>query len=425
VSGMQAHDMFGGIDAAQGVSRRSLLLAGVAAMAIGSFARDAAAQANAAISRFVYHAPQSALDDLKRRLLQTRWPERETVGDWSQGVPLDKLQALVAYWRDDYDWRRCEAMLNGFGQFRTEIDGLNFHFLHVRSPHENALPLLITHGWPGSVLEFHKIIAPLTDPTRYGGRAEDAFHVIAPSLPGFGFSDKPTERGWNDKRTARAWAELMRRLGYARYVAQGGDWGSFVTTRLAQMRPPGLIGIHLNFPLVLPDPTPMSKVTAEEEQALARVRILMDAGPGLHIRVHSLRPQLIGYALADSPVAQAAWIYQIFNDATGGTGDPESMLTRDEMLDDITLYWLTDSGASSARFYAENANAPLNPGRVEIPVGYSSFPNEFYRPPRAWADRVYPNIIHWGVLDRGGHFAALEQPALFVNELRTCFRSLR
>jgi epoxide hydrolase len=396
-----------------------------AAAALPGFARGAAAQTDA-VTPFTYHAPQAELDDLKRRLLQTRWPERETVEDWSQGVPLEKLQALVAYWRDQYDWRRCEAMLNGFGQFRTEIDGLNFHFLHMRSPHANALPLIITHGWPGSVLEFAKVMGPLTDPTKFGGRAEDAFHVVAPSLPGFGFSNKPRERGWNDKRTARAWATLMSRLGYTRYVAQGGDWGSFVTTRLAQMKPPGLLGIHLNFPLVLPDPLPTGSLTDEEKVALARVQILASKGSGLHIRVHALRPQLIGYALADSPAAQAAWIYNIFQDATDNKGgDPETALTRDEMLDEITLYWLTNSGASSARFYAENSDLPLNLGRVDLPVGYSSFPNEFYRPPRAWAERVYPNLIHWNRLDRGGHFAALEQPELFVNELRTCFRALR
>jgi pimeloyl-ACP methyl ester carboxylesterase len=258
---------------------------------------------DAAVTPFKYEAPQSALDDLKRRLEQTRWPERETVKDWSQGVPLAKLRALVEYWRTDYDWRRCEARLNGFAQYRTKIDGLNIHFLHVRSRHADALPIIVTHGWPGSVIEFFKIIDPLTNPPAHGGRAEDAFHVVAPSLPGFAFSDKPTERGWNNARIARAWAELMHRLGYRRYVAQGGDWGAFITTAMAQQRPAGLAGIHLNFPLMLPDPIPTHGLSAEEKAAVSRVRATLDGGPGVHMRVQSTRPQIIGYALADSPVA--------------------------------------------------------------------------------------------------------------------------
>ncbi len=410
------------------VSRRSMLrgLAATAAAATGLVrAGQVFANPDAAITPFQYRAPASALDDLKRRLAQTRWPDRGTVADWSQGVPIAKMKALVEYWRTGYDWRRCEARLNRFPQYRTEIDGLGIHFLHVRSRETNALPILITHGWPSSVIEFLKIIDPLTNPTAHGGRAADAFHVVAPSLPGFAFSDKPAERGWNNARIARAWAELVRRLGYSRYVAQGGDWGAFITTAMAQQRPAGLAGIHLNFPLMLPDPIPTQGLSADEQAAVAAVRALLDGGPGVHIRVQTARPQTVGYALADSPVGQAAWIYSIFRDATDNDGDPESALTRDEMLDEITLYWLTDTAASSARLYFENADVRFNAGVVELPVGYSVFPREIYRPPRRWAEKVYPNLIHWNELDRGGHFAAFEQPVLFTKELRDCFRSLR
>jgi epoxide hydrolase len=405
--------------------RRAVLQAGAAtAIAATGLGRVGSAFATPAITAFTYHAPQSALDDLRQRLAHARWPEREPVGDWSQGVPLAKLRALVDYWQTEYDWRRCEATLNGFDQYRTEIDGLDIHFLHVRSPHADALPLISTHGWPGSVIEFFKIIGPLTSPTAHGGPAQDAFHVVVPSLPGFGFSGKPAERGWNNARIARAWAELMRRLGYNRYVAQGGDWGAFVTTKMAQQRPAGLAGIHLNFPLVLPDPIPTSGLSADERRAVDAVQRFQREGSG-YLLLQATRPQTIGYALTDSPLGQAAWIYDIFWEATDNTGDPESVLTRDEMLDDITLYWLTGTAASSARLYFENATEPFNLGVVELPAGYSVFPREFYRPPRPWAERVYPNLIHWNELDRGGHFAALEQPALFTQELRDCFRSLR
>jgi epoxide hydrolase len=353
------------------VSRRSILrgLATTAAAATG-LARAGQVFANpAAITPFQYRAPASALDDLKRRLAQTRLPDRGTVADWSQGVPIAKMKALVEYWRTGYDWRRCEARLNGFPQYRTEIDGLGIHFLHVRSRETNALPILITHGWPGSVIEFFKIIEPLTNPTAHGGRAEDAFHVVAPSLPGFAFSDKPVQRGWNNSRIARAWAELVRRLGYSRYVAQGGDWGAFITTTMAQQRPAGLAGIHLNFPLMLPDPIPTQGLSADEQTAVAAVRTLLDGGPGVHIRVQTTRPQTVGYALADSPVGQAAWIYNIFQDATDNNGDPESVLTRDEILNEITLYWLTNTAASSARLYFENADVRFNAGIVETSCG--------------------------------------------------------
>jgi pimeloyl-ACP methyl ester carboxylesterase len=411
------------------LSRRSLLggLAAAVAAATG-LARGGRAFASAgpAITPFRYRASAGALDDLKRRLAQTRWPDPETVADWTQGVPITKMKALVEYWRTGYDWRRCEARLNGFAQFRTEIDGLTIHFLHVRSQQANALPILITHGWPGSVIEFFKIIDPLTNPTAHGGRAEDAFHVVAPSLPGFAFSGKPVDRGWNAARIARAWSELMRRLGYPRYVAQGGDWGSIVTTTLAQQRPAGLVGIHLNMPFVFPDPIPTAGLSAAEQRAVEAFRRFQTDGFGYFLQ-QSTRPQTVGYALADSPVGQAAWIYEKFHAWTDNNGDPESALTRDEMLDVITIYWLTDTAASSARIYFEHAGivGANNSGVVELPVGCSIFPREIVPAPRSWAERFFPRLIHWNELDRGGHFAAFEQPALFTKELRECFRSLR
>lgn len=377
------------------------------------------------ITPFIYHAPQSALDDLKQRLAQTRWPERETVSDWSQGVPLEKLRGLVEYWRTDYDWRRCEEALNRFPQYRTEIDGLGIHFIHVRSKHPNALPIILTHGWPSTVLLFRDVIGPLTDPTAHGGRAEDAFDVVVPSLPGFGFSDKPAERGWNAERTARAWAVLMARLGYKRYVAQGGDWGAYVTTAMAQQRPPGLVAIHLNFPQVIPDRIP-AKLSPEQKRAMDILNQFLTDGSG-YFRIQATRPQNIGYALVDSPAAQAAWIYEIFNSGTGNKGNPEDVLTRDQMLDEITLYWLTGTAASSARFYLEQAallGKRNNPGRVDLPVGCSVFPHDLPAP-RSWAKLVYPKLFYWNELDRGGHFAALEEPELFTQELRSCFRKIR
>jgi len=400
----------------------------VTAVAASGLTRVATTFANdgPSITPFTYHAPQSALDDLKRRLTNARWPERETVSDWSQGVPLEKLRALVEYWQTAYDWRRFETKLNGFAQYRTEIDGLNIHFLHVRSRHANALPIILTHGWPGSVIEFFKIIDPLTNPTAHGGRPEEAFHVVAPSLPGFAFSDKPTERGWNAARIARAWTELMRRLGYNRYAAQGGDWGSIVTTTLAQQRPAGLAGIHLNMPIVFPDPIPTTGLSPAEQRAIEKFKLFQSDGFGYFLE-QATRPQTIGYPLADSPIGQAAWIYEKFHDWTDNNGDPESALTRDEMLDNITLYWLTNTGPSSARIYFEQARlgAPTNSGRVDLPVGCSIFPREIVPAPRTWAERVFPKLIYWNELDRGGHFAAFEQPALFTKELRACFRSLR
>lgn len=378
-----------------------------------------------ALTPFQVAIPQAALDDLKRRLETARWPEHETEPGWTQGVPLDRLQRLVDYWRTGYDWRRFEAQINAFPQFRTEIDGLALHFLHVRSKHERALALVLSHGWPGSVIEFLKAIGPLTDPTAYGGRAEDAFHVVVPSLPGHGFSDRPSAPGWDAGRIARAWAELMRTLGYTRWVAQGGDWGAVITNTLALQKPAGLAAIHLNIPLAVPASPQMDGTTPAEREAMAALQRFVTDGWGYN-QLQAARPQTIGYALADSPVGLAAWIYEKFQAWTDNDGDPERALTRDEMLDDITLYWLTNTAASSARLYRENAGKfGMNQGIVDFPVGLSLFPKEIFRTPRSWADKVYPNIIHWNELDRGGHFAAFEQPKLFTEELRECFREVR
>jgi pimeloyl-ACP methyl ester carboxylesterase len=405
------------------LSRRTVLR-GAAAIVFTGLARVSWSAANPAVTSFTYRAPQVALDDLRQRLTHVRWPERETAEDWSQGVPLARLRALVEYWRTGYDWRRCEARLNSFEQYRTEVDGLKLHFIHVRSRHANALPLIITHGWPGSVIEFLKIIEPLTNPTEHGGKPEDAFHVVAPSLPGFGFSDKPAQRGWNAQRIAKAWAELMSRLGYDRYVAQGGDWGSVVTTEMGRQRPRGLAAIHLNMPLVVPHPIPSEGLSPDEQHAVDMYQRFLSDGFGYFL-LQATRPQTIGYALTDSPVGQAAWIYEKFHAWTDNDGNPEDALTRDEMLDNITLYWLTGTAASSARMYLENAGVTGGPPVIEIPVGCSIFPREIVPAPRRWAERVFPNLIHWNELDRGGHFAAFEQPALFTQELRSCFRSLR
>ena len=372
---------------------------------------------------FRISVPESDLEDLARRLRATRWPERETAEGWSQGVPLGRMQTLVEYWQTRYDWRRCERMLNDLGQYRTEIDGLWIHFLHVRSPHDHALPLLLTHGWPGSVIEFHKVIPLLTDPTAHGGRVDDAFHVIIPSLPGFGFSDKPTSTGWGIERIARAWTELMSRLGYDRWLAQGGDWGAAVTTMLGKQRPAGLWAIHLNLPVVVPPPVDKDDLTEDEKKALADIKEYGVHESG-YMRLQSTRPQTLGYALSDSPVAQAAWIYEKFAAWTDSGRNPEKVLTQDEMLDNIMLYWLSGTGASSARLYWESMK-DFRRVELDLPVGCSIFPRELYRVPKRWADRTYRDLLYWGEVGSGGHFAAFEQPRLFVDEIRACFRVLR
>jgi pimeloyl-ACP methyl ester carboxylesterase len=379
------------------------------------------------VTPFKVSVPQSAIDDLKRRLASTRWPERETVGDWSQGVPLQKAQALVAYWRDKYDWRRFETRINAFPQYRTQIDGVGIHFIHMRSPQQNALPLILTHGWPGSVVEFMEVIGPLSDPTRYGGRAEDAFHIVVPSLPGFAFSDKPVETGWDVNRIARAWATLMPRLGYERWVAQGGDWGAGVTHALAHQRPPGLIAAHVNWQFVFPEKLPENPTPAER-RAIDRAFWFANEQSG-YFREQATRPQTVGYPLADSAAGQALWIYEKFQAWTDNQGNPEDALAVDAMLDNISLYWFTDTAASAARIYWENTRAGFgglpSRGRIELPMAASVFPHEIFNPPKAWAEALWPNLFYWNEVDRGGHFAAFEQPKLFTEELRKAFRSRR
>jgi epoxide hydrolase len=405
-------------------SRRELLVAGAVAL-VPPFVTSRAQAEDSAIVPFTYRAKDEALADLQRRLDQARWPESETGTGWEQGPPLAQLQRLVGYWRNGYDWRKCESELNRWSPFKTTIDGLGIHFIHVRSRHPNALPIILTHGWPSTVLLFRSVIGPLTDPTAHGGSAADAFDVIIPSLPGFGFSDKPTSRGWNAVRTARAWAVLMQRLGYTRYIAQGGDWGAFVTTAMAQLRPPGLAAIHLNFAQTMPDELP-TDLLPDQKRVVETRKAWREKG-GAYFQLQGTRPQLAGYLLADSALAQAAWIYDIFDGGTGNTGDPEAVLSRDAMLDEITLYWLTNSAASSARFYLEQSNAlgnHNNPGRVDLPVAVSVFPHDLPAA-RSWATAVYPRLFYWHELDRGGHFASLEVPDLFTEELRLCFRSMR
>jgi pimeloyl-ACP methyl ester carboxylesterase len=376
-----------------------------------------------AITPFRIEATDAQLDDLRRRLQATRWAEPETVDDWSQGIPLAYLRDVCAYWAEKYDWRAREARLNAFPQFKTPIDGLGIHFLHVRSPHEDALPLVITHGWPGSVVEFHKVIGPLTDPTAHGGEASDAFHVVAPSLPGYGFSDKPTRTGWGVPKIAEAWAELMPRLGYDKYVAQGGDWGAMVTTAIGIQDPENCRGIHLNMPIAIPDPETMADLTESEQQALAAIQHYEQWDSG-YSKQQSTRPQSLGYGLVDSPAGQAGWILEKFWSWTDCDGHPENVLTRDELLDNVMLYWLEGNGASSARLYWESFRTP-SVDQVHVPTACSIFPKEILRTSRRWAEKRFTHLVHWNELAKGGHFAAFEQPETFVEEVRAGFRHAR
>lgn len=372
---------------------------------------------------FTVAIPDSEVDDLKQRLARTRWPTPETVPDWSQGVRLENTRSLIDYWEREYDWRRFESALNRFPQFLTEIDGLDIHFIHVRSKNPRAMPLILTHGWPGSIVEFLKLIGPLTDPVAFGGDVGDSFDVVVPSLPGFGFSQKPTETGWNVTRIATAWVELMKRLGYESWAAQGGDWGSVVTSVLGAMRPAGLLGIHLNSPYAFPAEIPET-LSTEEQYAVDTLALYTgDMGGANHLQ--GTKPETIGFALADSPAGQAAWIYDKFQSKTDNNGLAEDALSTDEMLDAISLYWYTNSAASSARIYWENKGGSMAGPRLTLPVAVTVFPRDIPLLPRSWIEATYTNLIHYGAADRGGHFAAFEQPEILTSEIRTGLRSLR
>jgi pimeloyl-ACP methyl ester carboxylesterase len=388
------------------------------------------------IRPFHLEIPEEQIDDLRRRIAATRWPSKELVPDRSQGVQLSTLQELAHYWVTDYDWRKAEAKLNALPQFTTAIDGVDIHFIHAKSPHENALPLIMTHGWPGSVIELLETVGPLTDPTAHGGQAEDAFHLVLPSLPGYGFSGEPTEVGWDFGRIARAWAELMSRLGYTRYVAQGGDLGAIVTDVMGRQAPEGLLGIHMNLLVTtLGAPVPPPGDTEEERAALDAINTFTTSGFGYFLE-QSTRPQTIGYALLDSPVALAAWLLDHDTDSyykisrAFVEGQPAGNLTRDNILDNVTLYWLTGTGAPAARPYWELGRAQAlaagqAPPEVSVPVGFTTFPGEIFQAPRSWVEKSYPNVSYFNKADKGGHFAAWEEPELFSTEVRAAFSSLR
>ena len=380
------------------------------------------------ITPFHIEIDDAVLTDLRERLARTRWPEREAVDDWSQGIPLAYLREVCEHWAGSYDWRARERLLNVVPQFRTSLHGggdepLGIHFLHARSPHPDAFPLVLTHGWPGSTVEFMKVIGPLTDPVAHGGDAADAFHVVAPSLPGFGFSDKPARTGWGVERIATAWDELMVRLGYERYGAQGGDWGSSVTTRIGAQNLGHCAGIHINMPIAGPSPDDMADLTEFEVQALGRFQHYQNQDSG-YSKQQSTRPQTVGYGLVDSPVGLAAWVLEKFWAWTDNDGYPDDAIHRDELLDNVMMYWLNGTGASSARLYWESFSG-FGGVVVDIPAGISQFPKEIFAASRRWADRAYTDIRHWNELDRGGHFAAFEEPDLLVDELRTFFRHVR
>lgn len=381
-----------------------------------------------AIEPLTVHAPQSALDELADRLSRTRWPDPGTVEDNSQGPQLARVRALAEHWQHRYDWRATEARINGWGSSRVEIDGLGIHFLHVRSPQADALPLLLTHGWPGSVLEFRDVIGPLSDPAAHGGDPADAFHLVIPALPGFGFSDKPTAPGWNVGRTAAGWVELMRRLGYGeRWAAQGGDWGAAVTTALGYMRPAGLVGVHLNMAMFQPSEAEIAEATPGEQTMLADARRYGERYSGYY-KLQSTRPQSVAFGLADSPVGLAAWIYALFQDVSDTGAEPEHVIPLDHLIDDTMLYWLPNAGPSSARFYWEGAQEvargmPTDP--MPTPAGISMFPGEQMRLSRRWAERRFAKLVFFGEADRGGHFAAMENPGTFADHVRATFRPLR
>ncbi|MBY5749864.1 epoxide hydrolase family protein [Rhizobium leguminosarum] len=428
--------MSAGVEMATALSptRRELLAATAATAALSILPKPVrAATGGDTIRPFKCAVPQKEVDELRRRVRETRWPGKETVSDRSQGAQLQRLKPLVEYWGTDYDWRYGEKKLNAHAQFMTRIDGLDIHFIHVKSKHADALPLIMTHGWPGSVLELLKTIGPLTNPTAHGGAAQDAFHVVIPSMPGYGFSEVPSETGWGPDRIGRAWHVLMKRLGYDRYVSQGGDWGAVVSDKMAAQAPEGLLGIHTNMPATVPpdiaraladgEPAPAG-LSEDEKAAYEQMNALYTKGAGYALMMVT-RPQTLGYALTDSPVGLAAWYYDKFADWTYSGGDPEKSLTKDEMLDDISLYWFTGTATSGARLYWENNANNFNAVDIKIPAAITVFPGEIYQAPKSWAEKAYRNLIYYNKVDKGGHFAAWEQPDLFASELRAAFRTLR
>jgi pimeloyl-ACP methyl ester carboxylesterase len=422
-------------------ARRALLAACTAVALTLTLERTAFAAESSTIRPFHISVPEEQLVELRRRIAATRWPDRETVADASQGIPLAKLQELLRYWGTGYDWRKAEERLNALPQFMTTIDGVDIHFIHVRSKHPDALPVIVSHGWPGSIIEQLKIIDPLTDPTAHGGRAEDAFDVVIPSLPGYGFSGKPTGTGWDPDRIARAWAELMKRLGYTRYVAQGGDWGSAISGALARQAPPGLLGIHINLPATVPPEAaaalaggPLPAGLSETERAVIEALMAYGkSGSSAYFTIMTARPQTVGYGATDSPAGLAAWVLVHPGFAQWKYGaDPKASPTKDDVLDNITLYWLTNTATSAARLYWENGArgsvivaAAQKTGEISLPVAITVFPEDVYRPPESWARRAYRNLVYFREVDKGGHFAAWEQPELFSAEFRAAFKPLR
>jgi len=422
-------------------TRRDVLATSAATAAIGLLPGQLAAADDGAIRPFKINVSEEVIVDLRRRLAATRWPDKETVTDQSQGVPLTKLQELVRYWGSGYDWRKVEAKLNALPQFMTTIDGVDIHFIHVRSGHPNALPLIVTHGWPGSIIEQLKISGPLADPTAHGGSAEDAFDVVIPSVPGYGFSGRPTGTGWDPDRIAQAWAELMKRLGYNRYVAQGGDWGTPISSAMARQKAEGLLGIHINLPATVPPEVaailgggPLPAGLSEKEiAAIDTLRTYAKNGNSAYFTMLTARPQTVGYGATDSPAGLAAWIlvHPGFKDWTYGA-DPAQSPTKDDVLDNITLYWVTNTATSAGRLYWENGArgsvivaAAQRTNEIALPVAITVFPDDVYRAPEAWARRAYKNLTYFHEVDKGGHFAAWEQPELFSAELRAAYRSLR
>ena len=378
------------------------------------------------INPYMIQISNDDLEDLKRRLLSTRWPEKETVEDWSQGIPLSYIKEISDYWLNEYDWRSREEYYNSFPQFITNIEGLDIHFIHIKSPHEEAKPLIISHGWPGSIVEFHKVIKPLIDPVSFGGKAEDAFHLVCPTLPGYGFSGKPSKTGTGVERIAELWDILMNKIGYNKYFAQGGDWGSAITIAIGKQNKGSCQGIHVNMPFAPPTKEALENPSKRDKIAFEGLSYYQEWGSG-YSKQQSTRPQTLGYGLVDSPIGQASWIIEKFYEWTDCNGHPENILNKEELIDNVMFYWLTKSAISSARLYWESFGSfGGNPEeKLELPIGCSIFPKEISRTPRSWAEQIYSNIVYWNELKKGGHFAAFEQPEIFVNEIRNCFKEMR